>query len=353
MIRYCTLFDRSFLSRGLALFRSIGRTHDDFTLYILALDEETASILRSLRDVRIVVTGLDDMLARYPELDSLRNSRTRGEFCWTLTPFLLQFCLWAYGLPDCIYIDADLFFFSSPTQGLAMYRGASVLLTEHRYTPRFDQTVTSGKYCVQYMLFKNDERGCEALEWWRQRCAEWCFGRMEGGKFGDQKYLDDWLSRFGGVEVLEDPGFGAAPWNIQEFAIMDSGDALLLVDRVTRVEHPLVFYHFHALRKCAKGYWFLGAYPITGDAKDSIYKRYTRELEEIERLYPSARMDESRLPSRDGTISALAHVLAGEAKSLVKAAINFMSIDRGIREYRAAFDDRMESYLRFSEPGKD
>ena len=72
------------------------------------------------------------------------------------------------------------------------------------------------------MFFKNDRSGREALEWWRERCLEWCYNRHEDGKFGDQKYLDDWVERFKNVRVINNIGVGVAPWNVNSYELIRS-----------------------------------------------------------------------------------------------------------------------------------
>ena len=70
---------------------------------------------------------------------------------------------------------------------------------------------------MQFMLFKNTEGGLKVLNWWRDCCLEWCYNRHEDGKFGDQKYLDDWTTRFKNIHVLRNLGGGLAPWNVQQY----------------------------------------------------------------------------------------------------------------------------------------
>ncbi len=40
-----------------------------------------------------------------------------------------------------------------------LQQNKSVLITDHRYTPIYDQSLKSGRYCVQFITFKNDKIG--------------------------------------------------------------------------------------------------------------------------------------------------------------------------------------------------
>ena len=150
-----------------------------------------------------------------------------------------------FNLPVCTYLDADLYFYSDPSILIDEIKNNDVLITEHRYTKKYDLSATSGIYCVQFMTFKSTENGLKILNWWRDACLEWCYNRFEDGKFGDQKYLDDWTHRFSGVHVLEHLGGGVAPWNLQQYQLL-SGHKML--ETKTGKYFNLIFFHFHDIK---------------------------------------------------------------------------------------------------------
>ena len=113
---------------------------------------------------------------------------------------------------------------------------------------QYDKSKLSGIYCVQFVTFKNDKNGMKVLKSWVNACIKWCFNRCEDGKFGDQKYLDDWPKKFEGVYVLDDLGGGVAPWNAIRFVAKKSADKILLIEMGTGLKFRLNFYHFHDLR---------------------------------------------------------------------------------------------------------
>jgi hypothetical protein len=115
------------------------------------------------------------------------------------------------------------------------------MLIPHR-TPDGGTRVT-GIYNVGWVSFRNDETGRSALEWWRERCLEWCFDRIEPDRFGDQKYLDDWPERFDGVRVSAIDAAGLAPWNEKRYRLSMGDRDCVHVDGA-----PLIFYHHAGLR---------------------------------------------------------------------------------------------------------
>jgi len=279
MIYYCTLFDSNYLSRGIALYESLKIHSDSFHLYIVAFDNDAADVLTKLNLEYVTVITLSDF--EDEDLLAVKPTRTKGEYCWTCTPSIILYCIEKYRLDMCTYLDSDLYFFQDPAVLVEEMKDNSVLLTLHRYTPKYDASVTSGLYCVQFMTFKNTPDGMTALRWWRAACIEWCYFRMEDGKFGDQKYLDDWPTRFKGVHVLNHIGGGVAPWNVQRYEIDILDKQLMIIEKATNRKEPLVFYHFHGLKFCDHRKVFFNDYELSNEVIKKIYFPYVDHLEKI------------------------------------------------------------------------
>lgn len=284
MNNYCTLFDSNFLSRGLALHNSLIRHEPDAHLYVYCFDEMVYEALNLMTLPNMTIIAMNEF--ETSELLNVKATRKRGEYCWTCTPHIIIHAIKKYQLLAITYLDADLYFYKSPKILIDEWEeaDASILITEHRYTPVFENSSRFGIYCVQFVTFRADEIGTNALKWWAEKCLEWCYDREEDGKFGDQKYLDDWPYRFEKVHVLKHLGGGVAPWNVQQYAIKESTNKnIRLVEIAKEIEFDLIFYHFHGFQIYKDGEIDLSSYPLRQDLIKKIYDAYIEELGEVGR----------------------------------------------------------------------
>lgn len=279
MLHFCTLFDTNYLSRGLAMYRSLMNHCENFHLYIFAFNNAAYDILKKLDLEKVTVVSLQEF--EDPDLLAIKPTRNIAEYCWTCTSSTVLYCIEKYQLDHCTYLDADLYFFNNPEALVAEMGENDVLITEHHYTTETEESKLAGKYCVQFITFKNTEKGMKVLRYWRNACIEWCFDRYEDGKFGDQKYLDDWTTRFEGVHVLQHLGGGVAPWNIEQFDVFFQGKSLSMKEKSTEKVYPVIFYHFHYLKFYQKNVVDLGVYKYAPADVDLIYTPYIKEIENI------------------------------------------------------------------------
>jgi hypothetical protein len=248
-----------------------------FRLYVLCFDAATAVVVRTMADASLVAVPLEEVLAADPGYAAVRSQRSRVEFYFTATPVFVRFCLARE--PDAgtmTYLDADLFFFGPPSAVLAEQGDASVGIVPHRFTARSRRSARNGTYNVGWVSFRRDANGLACLAWWRERCLEWCYDRVENGRFADQGYLDDFPVKFGGVRALAHPGINAAPWNVEPAQ-------LSALDGTPRLAgQPVLFYHFQGIREVRAG-WFdpgLRSYhlPLTRTLREVLYMPYLRRL---------------------------------------------------------------------------
>lgn len=279
--RLCTYFDVHFLPRGLALYDSLVRHWPDVELWTLCLDDASAELLRRLALPRVQLVTLADLERYDPSLPAVRDTRSRLGYFFTCTPILPRYVL--AQAPDAaavFYLDADLFFFSDPRPVLEELATGSILIHEHSAAMRAHP---HGTFNVGLVGFRRDEQGLACLDLWRQRCLEWC-DEWEGpeGRFGDQKYLEEWPGRFSRCVIARAPGIGCGPWNLDERRLDATRDGRLQVDG-----EPLVFYHFHGVR--GLGPDALGIAYATFDraiapaVRSAIYAPYVRAVHDAAR----------------------------------------------------------------------
>lgn len=272
---FCTLFDGNYLFKAVAMIRSLERHAPGFALTCFCFDADARRIVDALAIPGVTTVSLAQLEAHDPAFAATKSERTRTEYCWTATPALPLYLFDTRpDLEEVTYLDADLLFFSSPEPLFAEMGDASVLITPHRFAPEYAHHEASGTYNVQFLTFRRDG-GLEVLRWWHDRCVEWCFNRLEDGKLGDQKYLDDWPERFAGVHVLRHLGGGLAPWNITQYALRSEGD------RVWVDGDELVFFHFHRVKLVEGGahQWHPPGYRIDERNERLVYGPYLRALD--------------------------------------------------------------------------
>ena len=245
---YCTLFDSNYLIKGAVMIDSLQEWAPGAVIYVLCMDPRTCDLLAELnlpgvRSLRLQDVEDDDLLR-------VKQGRSAAEYCWTLSAALCAFVMHACPDADMVtYLDADLMFFSSVSPLFAEMAGASVSIIEHRYSAELAPLAANGRFNVQWVGFRRDAIGLECLARWRAQCIEWCHAWLEDGRFGDQKYLEEWPERYGTrVHIIAHPGAGVAPWNLAGAFVTQESDGIIRVDGV-----PLIFYHFHQLHLMANG----------------------------------------------------------------------------------------------------
>lgn len=263
---------------------SLSLYSSDFHLYIFAFDNLTEEILIKLELNNVTVVSLFEF--ETSELKEVKKGRSIAEYCWTCTPSIISYVLNNYDVNDCTYIDSDLFFYSDPAVLIAELdnKKKNVLITEHRfsYLPRLYEERRAGRFCVQFLTFRNEENSLQILDKWRKQCITWCYARHEEGKFGDQKYLDEWPDLYNNIHILEHQGGGIAPWNLQQYHFFKERDSIVGRERRTGAVFNVVFYHFQYIKFLDNGAFDIGWYYITSIIMKLFYIPYLRNIEVIE-----------------------------------------------------------------------
>ena len=295
---FCTIFDSNFLPIGLTLARTLRQHCGQSLLWVICLDQKVYEQLVKLnlpqiRPVSLAKVETEALLA-------VKSKRTRAEYAWTLTPFACDVVFkLAPDVKRATYVDADLGFFDSPMYLIdeMVQANKDVLITEHAFAPEYSQGIKHGRFCVQFMTFNNTPLARSVMQRWQQQVLEWCYARLEKGRFGDQMYLDTWPKEHAQVvHILKHSQRTLAPWNVSYIA-------------QTQGKLDPVFYHFHGLRFITpdKIRLFTG-YRINSQARER-YDQYLVQLRQSVDLLKASNISTASIPLQKGLKASLERLL--------------------------------------------
>jgi len=260
---------------------------DDFTIYIYAFDALSYNILSEMGLDNAIIIYENDILD--DELRNVKKKRSKTEYCWTCTPVIIQYSLKHFNLDHCIYIDADMYFYSSPKvlfDEIKEEKG-DVSIISHRFPLNIVQKTSRkqhGEYCVEFNTFFNNSNGKKILNWWKEKCFESCSMTLNDRSFGDQMYLNDWPKRFEHVYELKNKGAGVAPWNISDYKLVNKANNAVNLLYRGKENCQLIFFHFQGLKFDDDGYVNINVYNEIGKQDkqliDFLYDNYIEELME-------------------------------------------------------------------------
>ncbi len=239
---YCTYFDVNYLGRAITMHRSLLSHSTDAILWALCFDDASASFLDDLGDPSLRPVRAPDFERGDHRLVAAKTGRSRVEYYFTCSPSWPLYLFREHGMAELTYVDADYLFFADPAPIWDEMGDACLGIIGHRFPPHLLSREAYGRYNVGIIALRNAQRTRDVLEWWRERCIEWCYDKLEEDRYNDQKYLDRAVELFDGIHVLERKGIGVAPWNWMNYTFAQTPDG------PTVDGERLIAYHYHGLR---------------------------------------------------------------------------------------------------------
>jgi hypothetical protein len=273
--KYCTLFDKNYLPHVLSLCESLDKHIDSYVIYCFCMDDESFQYMEKMVNKSIIPISYKQLEIQYPELLVAKSNRSIVEYYFTCSSAICSFIFDSYPETNLLtYLDADLYFFSSPIPIYQELQNASIGIIEHRFSFFGKKYEKYGKYNVGWVSFKNDQSGRKCLEEWRVDCLNWCYDLLEDGKFADQKYLDYWPKKYDGLHVIQHVGANVAPWNVGQYKIkLDLETNKVLVNN-----QDLIFYHFASFKQVDESTYITHVsqylFNLSENLKNNIYLPY-------------------------------------------------------------------------------
>jgi len=224
--------------------------HDPSLDCFLALCDDP---LPGARDPRDAYTEIGIRELKLPRFDRFTFQYTILELNTAIKPWVIA-ALFARGYERVVYFDPDIRLYGSIAPILDRLDRAEIVLTPHLtgqlddgHNPTELAILQSGSYNLGFIALRQTAGTRRFAQWWQGKLTRDCVVDVPRGLFTDQKWIDLVPGMYSGVEVVREPGWNVAYWNLNHRRVERAADGATTVDGT-----PLLFFHFSGFAPGAK-----------------------------------------------------------------------------------------------------
>jgi glycosyltransferase involved in cell wall biosynthesis len=237
----CTIVANNYLAYARAFTRSFLERHPQGKVCVLIVDRPQPG--HRYEDEPFDVTFADQLgIPGFPHF-AFRYSIL--ELNTAVKPYFLLHLHRTFGCDRVCYFDPDILVLGDLSDLYGRLDGADAVLTPHLTAPLQDDKIpserdilVSGIYNLGFLGISFNERTLPFLAWWARRLYRECLHDVANGFFVDQRWMDLAPAFLPRVEILRDPGYNVAYWNLAHRRISGQ-EGEWSVNGV-----PLRFFHF-------------------------------------------------------------------------------------------------------------
>lgn len=242
-----TSINNGYLPKARILAASVRKHHPEAKMVLMLSDFADPALDYSDFDI---VLGPSDVVTGVDNLEAWLFDHTVVELCTAVKPFAFRHLFDKYGFRSVVYQDPDTVLYSRLTELEAELESHPIVLTPHVSVPAADTDdlldgemlgcLRHGVFNLGFLALTSEGEGPVFLQWWLDRCRDYCFDDNQRGLFTDQKWIDLAPCFFQTLKILRLPSYNVATWNLYYRDVARADDGSIVVNR----EYPLRFYHF-------------------------------------------------------------------------------------------------------------
>lgn len=250
-----TIVAKNYIGLALILEKSIRKYYNNVDFYIVIADEVESGVITNLPPNALIAKDILNLSDDIWYNMSFKYNLT--EFCTSIKPLSFKYFINSKKYKKVIYLDPDIYFFSSIEPIFKELDNVSMVLTPHILqipnkgatdSPESDW-MTCGMFNLGFCGIRDTSKSKRILDWWHERLVSSCFNERLKGQFTDQKWMDFIPCFLESTEltISHKLGYNFAPWNFFEREIMQQEGCLKVKSRIdykTINMEQLVFVHF-------------------------------------------------------------------------------------------------------------